>query len=261
MGVTNGPGQPSKPRVFVGSSAEFEDHAVATKKILEEDDTLSVTYWKDLPSAGSQTVFEILTKAAAEELFDFAVFVLSPDDVLTMRGERASVPRANVIFEIGLFIGALGRDRVFLMAPGKQELKLPSDMGGIRHDTWVNGEQDAKSAVRGAASAFRSAMEAMPARKAVNPGGAGGRLAGSRTADTGAAEVWLLAYRAGALEPLDSVQVEIDDPIVHGRWGPGVVTEVHPSRGESRYLTIVFPTGSAMLLSDNLARQIFRPRN
>jgi Predicted nucleotide-binding protein containing TIR-like domain len=259
MGVSSGPRQPSKPRVFVGSSSEFEDHAVAMKKILEDNDTLSVTYWKDLTWAGSQTIFDVLTEAAAEKQFDFAVFVLSPDDVQTMRGESASVPRANVIFEIGLFTGALGRDRVFLIAPGKQELKLPSDMGGIRHGTWVNGEPNIESAVRSTASTFRSTIEKLWADKAMNPSGAGAGPADTRTADPeAAAEVWRLAYQAGALEPLDILHVKIGDPIIHGNWGPGTVTEVHPSSGASRYLTIVFPTGSAMLLSGNVSRQKFR---
>lgn len=263
MGVSSGPAQPSKPRVFVGSSSEFEKYAVATKKILEGNDTLSVTYWKDLNWAGSQTIFDVLTGAAAEKQFDFAVFVLSPDDVLTMRGEQASVPRANVIFEIGLFIGGLGRERVFLIAPGNQDLQLPSDMGGVRHETWVIGDENIESAVRSAAHTFRSRMEEMPPRKALKPSDAGAGSAGRQTADpdAAAAEVWRLAYAAGALEPLDSLRVEVDDLIVHGRWGPGTVTEVHPSKGESRYLTIVFPTGSAMLLSDNLALQIFKPRH
>ena len=130
MGVSHDPAQAAKPCVFVGSSSESLKYAEATKRILEETGTLSVIYWKDLPvTAGSRVIIDMLTEAA-EQQFDFAVFILSQDDVLTFRGESTSAPRDNVVFEVGLFIGALGRGKVFLIAPDKGKLKEPSDLGG-----------------------------------------------------------------------------------------------------------------------------------
>jgi len=62
---------------------------------------------------------------------DFAVFVLSPDDVTKSRNIEEASPRDNIIFEAGLFMGSLGRDRVFLLAPRGLAQKKPTDLSGI----------------------------------------------------------------------------------------------------------------------------------
>jgi predicted nucleotide-binding protein len=49
---------------------------------------------------------------------DFGILVFSPDDVSTIRGTTAVVPRGNVIFEAALFIGKHGRDRCFIVHHG-----------------------------------------------------------------------------------------------------------------------------------------------
>jgi len=64
---------------------------------------------------------------------DFAVLILGSDDLTTSRGETASSPRDNVVFEAGLFMGKLGRRRVFLVTPASEKLRLPSDLYGITH--------------------------------------------------------------------------------------------------------------------------------
>ncbi|MGH8628530.1 MAG: TIR domain-containing protein, partial [Gammaproteobacteria bacterium] len=63
---------------------------------------------------------------------DFGVFVLAPDDVARMRGKNHLVARDNVIFELGLFAGRLGRNRTFVITPrGVPELHLPTDLLGL----------------------------------------------------------------------------------------------------------------------------------
>ena len=64
---------------------------------------------------------------------DFAIALLTPDDVGALKGEADDQikPRArqNVIFELGYFIKALGREKVCLLITG--ELENPSDLDGI----------------------------------------------------------------------------------------------------------------------------------
>ena len=64
---------------------------------------------------------------------DFAIALLTPDDVGALKGEVGDQfkPRArqNVIFELGYFIKALGREKVCLLLKG--EIENPSDLDGI----------------------------------------------------------------------------------------------------------------------------------
>ena len=62
----------------------------------------------------------------------FAVVLLTPDDAGSLTGEEQILnPRArqNVIFELGFFIGRLGRDRVCALT--KDVVEIPSDYAGV----------------------------------------------------------------------------------------------------------------------------------
>lgn len=68
----------------------------------------------------------------------YAVVLVSPDDVGGKdRGEGADLegrPRQNVVFELGLFIGKLGRQRVCLLKRG--EVDILSDIHGLVYTSW-----------------------------------------------------------------------------------------------------------------------------
>ena len=100
-----------KSRVFVGSSSESLDVAYAVQQNLEAD--VDVTVWTQGVFALSQTTMDGLIRQGSE--VDFAVFVLSPDDVTKLRGREHPTARDNVIFEIGIFVGRLGMSRTFLL--------------------------------------------------------------------------------------------------------------------------------------------------
>ena len=42
-----------------------------------------------------------------------------------------AAPRDNVVFELGMFIGALGHARTFLVQPLDAEVKIPTDLMGF----------------------------------------------------------------------------------------------------------------------------------
>jgi predicted nucleotide-binding protein len=61
----------------------------------------------------------------------FAVVLLTPDDLGGPASAPALVARArqNVIFELGYFVGKLGRGRACLLRNG--EVEIPSDLYGV----------------------------------------------------------------------------------------------------------------------------------
>lgn len=122
----------SIPRVFVGSSSESLRLAQAVQTNLEHG--AEVRIWnQDLFQVGNSSL-EDLVKLTAE--FDFAVFLWSSDDKLTSRDETHLTARDNVILESGMFYSVLGRERVFLIMPVIEKIKVPSDLIGISHLTF-----------------------------------------------------------------------------------------------------------------------------
>jgi predicted nucleotide-binding protein len=93
--------------------------------------------WTDGVFQCSRVTIEDLVRMAADT--DFAVLVLSPDEVALSRGRKKACPRDNVIFELGLFMGALSRDRTYIVAPQPLDIKIPTDLLGVSLLTYHRG--------------------------------------------------------------------------------------------------------------------------
>ncbi len=117
----------TKPTVFVGSSREGIEIARAVQFQLKDDALVSV--WNEGAFGLNQGTLESLV--AMLDRFDFAVLVLTPDDVLRVQDVAVQAPRDNVMFELGLFMGRLGRARTFAICSDTRDLKLPSDLAGV----------------------------------------------------------------------------------------------------------------------------------
>lgn len=116
-----------KPKVFIASSSESLSITRAISSNFEHE--YEVTPWSSGSfTLSSTTINDLVTKSATT---DFAVFVFQPDDLTESRGKQEHVVRDNVLFELGLFIGAIGVKRCFIVKPRGEELKLPSDLLGI----------------------------------------------------------------------------------------------------------------------------------
>lgn len=125
-----------KPRVFIGSSSE--SRAIAEYIQLGLGEEVEATVWSQGVFGLSEYPLESLEQAAQE--FDFAVLVLTPDDVNRKRGRQGSAPRDNVILELGLFIGALGKNRTFIACPAGEPLELPTNLAGTTTAKYVSRE-------------------------------------------------------------------------------------------------------------------------
>lgn len=122
-----------RPAIFLGCSSESLSIAEAIQLGMQYDPFVS-EIWTDGVFRPSNTPIEDLNRKIRE--IDFGVMIVTPDDQSDVRGSRAFTPRDNVVFELGLLIGALGRERVFLVQPRGQEIRLPSDLTGVNPITY-----------------------------------------------------------------------------------------------------------------------------
>ncbi len=118
----------SKTRIFIISSAEALDVARAVQNAFEHDSFTVVLWTNDVFKA---SYYPIETLENELDLSDFAIAIVQADDIVKSRGKKKSVPRDNVIFELGFFMGRLGRQRAVLMEPRGTDVKLPTDLAGI----------------------------------------------------------------------------------------------------------------------------------
>jgi len=116
-----------KPKVFVASSVEGLDVAYPLQVNLQHD--ADITVWSQGVFSLSVTPLDSITDALSSS--DFGIFVFSPDDETKMRGNVSETVRDNVLFELGLFIGKLGKRRCFIVMPDNVDLHVPSDLVGV----------------------------------------------------------------------------------------------------------------------------------
>src|SRR4051794_13778930 len=111
------------PAVFIGSSSEGKQYAEYLQAAL--DDHCEAAVWDQGTFGLSESGLDALM--AETQRVDFAVLVLTPDDITVKRAEEVPTARDNVIFEAGLFAGALGPRRTFIVHARDARLNLPSD--------------------------------------------------------------------------------------------------------------------------------------
>lgn len=119
------------PTTFLASSSE----SIEIKKAVRDDfaDKGSVSYfetWDQNVFKLSDIIIDSLSKSLNK--CDFAIFVLAADDFTEIRGTELYTVRDNVTLELGMAIGALGRERCFILRPESiQNLRIAPDLGGV----------------------------------------------------------------------------------------------------------------------------------
>jgi Predicted nucleotide-binding protein containing TIR-like domain len=97
-------------------------------RFIQQASDLHPVILHEQPNSG-QTVIEKFEDNAADAAF--AIVLLTGDDEggLLGSGEQRRRARQNVVFELGFFIGKLGRTRVAVLY--EEDVELPSDMSGV----------------------------------------------------------------------------------------------------------------------------------
>lgn len=142
------------PKVFIASSSESREIVRELQDQLYND--AKVMPWWDIFDLSATTIESLLVTLRDVE---FGIFVFSADDKLRLRNHESLSVRDNVIFEFGLFIGGLGRERCFFIIPSNnKELHLPTDLLGVTPAIYDDTESDLQHALAHACHVIRKAM-------------------------------------------------------------------------------------------------------
>jgi hypothetical protein len=160
-----------KPALFIASSVEGLPVAEAINLNLDHD-TQNTIWRSGTFLLGSDGLGDLVKKSS---VVDFAVFVFTPDDLSRIRSQEHFVARDNVVFELGLFIGALGKDRCYVVRPRGVEMHLPSDLLGITTADYVpdRSDGDLSSALNAACKRIKDRIEelgSIPRREVASTG-------------------------------------------------------------------------------------------
>jgi hypothetical protein len=136
------------PQVFIGSSSAALKLANRIGEML--GDKVKAEVWDTGIFEPGDDILDGLLRRVS--LYDFAILVLSGDDITSSKGTISDSPRDNVIFELGLFMGVRGRRRAFVIITPTTggTLKLPTDLAGnkslrldpkkVKDDMYLRGE-------------------------------------------------------------------------------------------------------------------------
>ena len=109
-----------KPTVFIASSSEALSVAEAVNIKLDQE--FRPKLWENAFDLSTITISALIEKTNEA---DYAVFVFHKDDKALIRKQEHDIVRDNVVLELGMFIGAIGLDKCFILVP--RVLKLLFD--------------------------------------------------------------------------------------------------------------------------------------
>ena len=150
-----------KSRIFIASSGRT---LVLAEKLRDELQTefCEARLWSEEGrSQPGATIIEMLESSA--ENYAFAVIILARDDVMVKGTGDTLKARDNCVFEAGLFMKALGRERCYLVNSVEQR-DLPSDLGGIislpfKEPTDLQNRDQCKEAIKSVAGIIKDAVQ------------------------------------------------------------------------------------------------------
>lgn len=254
----------SNPAVFIASSAEGRDIASAISYHLRYD--ARPTPWTGIFTP-SNTTFEDLEQRIAQ--VDFGIVVLSPDDQTKMRNESNYTPRDNVLLELGMLFGAIGRRRTFFVLPFSGDMHLPTDLLGVnpvKYDAeWVKEPGKAQEALAAMAGEILTEIKRQGPIKRANAEDEGAPADDAATEPPqgafsaspvpnglvpgpgGPNDGWRYFVEQGWLTPIPVPALPSTRWVVHRRYGLGEIIGHGPTGGSEVEVTARFATGIARL--------------
>jgi len=115
-----------------------EENLNRLQLLLSKDFRLCPVVMKDEPGA-AKTLIEKLEALTAGVKFAFVLW--TDDDVVKGKDRERGQPRPNVLFELGYFVGKLGRDRVCVLVKGGMD-NVPTDLLGVHYHAFTDNVKD-----------------------------------------------------------------------------------------------------------------------
>jgi len=201
----------AKPRLFIGSSTERLPVAKALQNLVSGCADAKVWNEADEFALGESTL-DGLVKVG--QVYDFALLVFGQDDSAMIRGAEFATVRDNVIFELGLLMGSLGRGRAFWLSPqGAKAPRTMTDLSGIIHLEFDEPALDDPAGISKSLLSIRDAID-----KQI-------RLLGPRPADPLVREVQIKRVLCLASSQYSQKRFDMDIEYIHGFFPGGVTHE------------------------------------
>jgi len=152
----------NRPTVFIASSTEALSVAEAVHIKLEQE--FRVKLWENAFNLSSITITTLIGKTKEA---DYSVFVFHPDDKILIREKEYSSVRDNVLLELGMFIGALGIERCFILVPksSKTIFRMPTDLSGVTISFYDDQEENYVDAVTSSCAKIKQAIKKLESKK------------------------------------------------------------------------------------------------
>ena len=122
-----------KTRVLIVAAANALPVARAIQHAFAND-PFEIVVWPDGTFRAAINALETLE--AEVDSFDFAIAVAHDDNLTSRHGTDSPSACDAISFELGLFIGRLGRARAILLEPREENLRLRSDSVGLTTVTY-----------------------------------------------------------------------------------------------------------------------------
>jgi hypothetical protein len=118
-------------RIFIASSKERKQFASDMADTLSKRGYAPFRWWD--PASFPLGLYTLEALIELTRRVDGAIFIFSADDRGWYRETQVETPRDNVIFEYGLFVSILGRDRCVVV--NEKGLKLPTDINAVTYQS------------------------------------------------------------------------------------------------------------------------------
>jgi predicted nucleotide-binding protein len=134
------------PKMFIGSSGKNRKVAEALageiRLLLPADDAHISVWTEDIFQEGDVLITKLSEQAKTS---DFGAFIFGADDAIVINPRQTAsavssfTTRANVIFEAGMFVGACGLERTFIVKEKSKKMADLSDLGGVVYAEYPTG--------------------------------------------------------------------------------------------------------------------------